>query len=123
MHAPLLTPSDWRERIKAKDAEIITNFHFHPFPLTTRTYRTMKARIRSLANLVRSRDSDNFYPSLFYPDHLRPTYYAIRALNQELASIDTSNPLVGRIKFDWWRQSIKSTLAVGYSALPRPSRH
>ena len=64
------------------------------------------------AALVRARDNDNYYPSLFYANAHRPAYFALRALNYELASIDSDNALLGRIKFNYWRDSIKQTLAV-----------
>ncbi|KAK4048444.1 hypothetical protein OIV83_004790 [Microbotryomycetes sp. JL201] len=59
--------------------------------------------------LVRASDKDNLWPVYFYPQHSRPAYLALRAFNVELATIDdnVSNPMVGRMRYQWWRDSIK----------------
>ena len=67
-------------------------------PSSASTYQTSLAYATSL---LRRSDSDAFYPSFFYPAHVRPAYLAIRALNVELAGIDdqVSNPMVGRMRY------------------------
>lgn len=65
-------------------------------------------------NLVRRGDSDAIWPSHFYPSSIKPAYLALRALNIELATIDddVSNPMVGRIRYQWWKDALKGTLEV-----------
>jgi NADH dehydrogenase [ubiquinone] 1 alpha subcomplex assembly factor 6 len=64
--------------------------------------------------LVRSSDADAIYPSYFYPSHVRPAYLALRAFNVELATIDdqVSNPMVGRMRYQWWRDAVKGAFEV-----------
>ncbi|ORY85986.1 Squalene/phytoene synthase [Leucosporidium creatinivorum] len=59
--------------------------------------------------LVRKFDSDAIYPSHFYPAASRPAYLALKAFNVELATIDdnVSNPMVGRMRYQWWRDAVK----------------
>lgn len=65
-------------------------------------------------SLLRKSDNDAFYPSFFYRPSVRPAYLAIRALNVELAGIDeaVSNPMVGRMRYQWWRDSVKGAFEV-----------
>ena len=73
-------------------------------------------------SLLRRSDVDALYPSYFYPPSARPAYLAIRALNVELASIDdqVSNGVVGRMRFQWWRDALKGAFDVSPPRLRRP---
>lgn len=70
------------------------------------------AYAKSLAyatDLVRRTDHEAIYASHFYPGDVRPAYLALRALNAELAGLpdQVSNQLVGRMRFQWWKDAIK----------------
>ncbi|KAI5479243.1 protein of squalene/phytoene synthase family [Pseudohyphozyma bogoriensis] len=71
-------------------------------------------------SLVHQSEYEQYLTSYFYPAHARPALFAIRALNVELARIDddVSNPMVGRIRYQWWRDAIKS--AFEGNPLPHP---
>lgn len=73
---------------------------------------TTDAHVKSLAyatDLVRRTDHEAIYASYFYPSQVRPAYLALRALNAELAGLpdQVSNQLVGRMRFQWWKDAIK----------------
>ncbi|SDA02338.1 BZ3501_MvSof-1269-A2-R1_Chr12-3g03550 [Microbotryum saponariae] len=61
--------------------------------------------------LVRQTDLDSLWSVLAYPPSVRPAYLCLRAFNVELATIDdqVSNPIVGRMRYQWWRDTIKQT--------------
>ncbi|POY71563.1 hypothetical protein BMF94_5426 [Rhodotorula taiwanensis] len=79
------------------------------------------AYAKSLAyatDLVRRTDHEAIYASHFYPANVRPAYLALRALNVELAGLpdQVSNQLVGRMRFQWWKDAIKGL----YNGTPPP---
>ncbi|KWU43782.1 hypothetical protein RHOSPDRAFT_18904 [Rhodotorula sp. JG-1b] len=79
------------------------------------------AYAKSLAyatDLVRRTDHEAIYASHFYPGDVRPAYLALRALNAELAGLpdQVSNQLVGRMRFQWWKDAIKGL----YDGKPPP---
>lgn len=47
---------------------------------------------------------------------MRNAQYAIRAFNIELASIreNVSNPTIGKLRTQFWKDTIEKTFAVGY---------
>ncbi|GAA5878072.1 hypothetical protein JCM16303_002837 [Sporobolomyces ruberrimus] len=59
--------------------------------------------------LVRRGDPEAIYASYFFPEHLRPAYFALKAFNVELAGLQdqVSNQLVGRMRYQWWKDAIK----------------
>lgn len=71
-------------------------------------------------DLVRRADHESIYASYFYPSSVRPAYLALRALNVELAGLpdQVSNQLVGRMRFQWWKDAIKGLYEV--RSFPRP---
>ncbi|GAA5903121.1 uncharacterized protein JCM6883_002703 [Sporobolomyces salmoneus] len=68
--------------------------------------------------LVRRGDPEAIYASHFYPSHVRPAYLALKAFNVELAGLQdqVSNQLVGRMRFQWWKDAIKGV----YDGKPLP---
>ncbi|KAM0786100.1 hypothetical protein ACM66B_006911 [Microbotryomycetes sp. NB124-2] len=76
---------------------------------TSSSAPSVSKSVEYCTSLIRSSDKDNLWPLYFYPQHLRPAYLALRAFNVELATIDdnVSNPMVGRMRYQWWRDSIK----------------
>ncbi|GAA6060882.1 hypothetical protein JCM10212_000165 [Sporobolomyces blumeae] len=58
---------------------------------------------------VRRFDHEAIYASYFYPVEVRPAYMALKAFNVELAGLpdQVSNQMVGRIRFQWWKDAIK----------------
>lgn len=82
------------------------------------------AYAKSLAyatDLVRRTDHEAIYASHFYPAYVRPAYLALRALNVELAGLpdQVSNHLVGRMRFQWWKDAIKGLYNVSPASLPQ----
>ena len=78
------------------------------------------AYAKSLAyatDLVRRTDHEAIYASHFYPGDVRPAYLALRALNAELAGLpdQVSHQLVGRMRFQWWKDAIKGLYDVSLS--------
>ncbi|GAA5982522.1 hypothetical protein JCM5350_006101 [Sporobolomyces pararoseus] len=65
--------------------------------------------LASAEALVRRGDPEAIYASHFYPSHLRPAYLALKAFNVELAGLQdqVSNQLVGRMRYQWWKDAIK----------------
>lgn len=65
-------------------------------------------------------DSDRFLAALFAPAQNREKIFTLLALNYELAVIreSVSNPLLGRIRLQWWREGVEA-LAQGHP----PARH
>ena len=82
--------------------------------LSTASTPTQAKSLSYATSLLRSSDSDSFYPSFFYPSHVRPAYLAIKALNVELARLDdeVSNSMVGKIRYQWWRDTVRGALEV-----------
>ncbi|BGP19911.1 hypothetical protein JCM10213_008614 [Rhodosporidiobolus nylandii] len=74
-------------------------------------------------DLVRRADHEAIYASYFYPGAVRPAYLALRALNVELARLpdEVSNQLVGRMRYQWWKDGIKG--AFEGTAPPHPLLH
>jgi len=60
--------------------------------------------------LVQKHDYESYLTSYFYPRALQPAYFAIRAFNVELAMVkeQVSNTAIGRMRMQFWRDSIKS---------------
>ncbi|GAA5985248.1 hypothetical protein JCM11641_003649 [Rhodosporidiobolus odoratus] len=61
-------------------------------------------------DIVRRTDHEAIYAAYFYPASVRPAYLAIRAINAELAGLpdQVTTPLAGRMRFQWWREGLKS---------------
>jgi NADH dehydrogenase [ubiquinone] 1 alpha subcomplex assembly factor 6 len=69
-------------------------------------------------------DSEHYLSGLFFPRNTRKHYFAVRAFNIELAIIkdviSDSDPNIGTMRLDFWRQVINScykvccTLAGGF---------
>ncbi len=60
------------------------------------------------ADLVRRHDHDRFLTGLFAPAACRDDLYALYAFNLEIARIRevVSEPIVGQIRLQWWRDTI-----------------
>ncbi|PPQ69609.1 hypothetical protein CVT24_001365 [Panaeolus cyanescens] len=58
---------------------------------------------------IRKHDYDSYLISHFYPKHVQPGYFAIKAFSVELASVaDTvSNSVIGQMRMQFWRDAIK----------------
>ena len=72
------------------------------------------------ASLVRERDHDRFLCGLFAPADVREDLYAVEAFELEIARIRStaSEPLLGQIRMQWWRQALDDAFAG-----TRPARH
>ncbi|KAL3659553.1 hypothetical protein V7S43_015540 [Phytophthora oleae] len=71
-----------------------------------------------LRESVRKLDYDGYLCGLLLPLKTRPSFYAIRALNAELATIKDSvhsNQITGKIRIQWWRERIFNLYEVSSS--------
>ncbi|CAI5745981.1 unnamed protein product [Peronospora destructor] len=62
-----------------------------------------------LREVVRTLDYDGYMCGLLLPVRKRPSFFAIRALNAEIATIKDSvhsNHITGKIRIQWWRERI-----------------
>ncbi|POM65226.1 Phytoene synthase [Phytophthora palmivora] len=62
-----------------------------------------------LREAVRKLDYDGYLCGLLLPLKTRPSFFAIRALNAEIATIKDSvhsNQITGKIRMQWWRERI-----------------
>ncbi len=61
------------------------------------------------AGIVRARDPDRFFCTLFAPAERRETLFALCAFDQELARARevASNPLIAAMRLQWWREVIE----------------
>jgi 15-cis-phytoene synthase len=62
-------------------------------------------------DLVRREDKDRWLASLFAPAEFRPHLHALYAFSLETARVHetVSEPLLGEIRFQWWRDAIEGT--------------
>ncbi|KAE9027370.1 hypothetical protein PF011_g2070 [Phytophthora fragariae] len=68
---------------------------------------------------VRKLDYDGYLCGLLLPLRTRPSFFAIRALNAEIATIKDSvhsNQITGKIRMQWWRERIYNLYEVSASA-------
>lgn len=86
-----------------------------PLPLTWEK----KTKLKTLPKPLRKYDSPSYTLQTFIPAPARTAYLAIRALNIELARIPdtTSNPAIGSMRIQFWRDNINSAFA------GRPAKH
>ena len=72
------------------------------------------------AQQVRQFDHDRYLCALFLPDARREAVYAIFAFNAELARIRevVSEPLLGQMRLQWWRESIGRLYGGGAASHP-----
>lgn len=70
--------------------------------------------------LVRAADKDRFLASLFAPDDRRPALLALYAFNIEIARVRhlVSEPQIGEIRYQWWRDTIAGISAGPVAAHP-----
>jgi phytoene synthase len=64
---------------------------------------------RAVRKLVREGDIDRYWSALFVPAALREDLLALYAFNLEIARIPylVSEPMVGQIRLQWWRDAIE----------------
>jgi NADH dehydrogenase [ubiquinone] 1 alpha subcomplex assembly factor 6 len=65
--------------------------------------------------LVRRHDRDRFQTALFAPAARRDALFALYAFNYEIARLRelVSEPTLGRIRLEWWRENIAAAYAGG----------
>jgi NADH dehydrogenase [ubiquinone] 1 alpha subcomplex assembly factor 6 len=69
----------------------------------------------TLADFVRRHDRDRFLAALFAPSERRAAVLALYAFNHEIARTRevVTEPLLGRIRLQWWRDAIDEAYAGG----------
>jgi NADH dehydrogenase [ubiquinone] 1 alpha subcomplex assembly factor 6 len=69
----------------------------------------------SLADFLRRHDRDRYLCALFAPANRRAAVIALYAFNYEIAKTRevVSEPLLGRIRLQWWREAIEAAYASG----------
>ena len=67
------------------------------------------------AALVRREDPDRWFASLFWPELVRPHTHALLAFSLEIARVReaVSEPMLGEIRYQWWRDAIEKGEAGG----------
>lgn len=72
-----------------------------------------KPSLSPCGEIVRSQDPDRYLCSLFTDPARREGLFALYAFNQEVAKIPevVSEPMLGHIRLQWWRESIDGILA------------
>ncbi|KAI9720963.1 MAG: hypothetical protein M1828_005435 [Chrysothrix sp. TS-e1954] len=65
------------------------------------------------SSLLRTHDAPSYTLQTFVPSHARDAYLALRAFNIDVARIAdaTSNPTVGALRCQFWRDAVTSALA------------
>lgn len=68
-----------------------------------------------LGNYLRQYDSDAFLATLLAPPRLREDFFALLAFRHEIESIRSkvTEPLLGRIRLQWWREAVQAAAAGG----------
>ena len=68
------------------------------------------------AEAVRTQDRDRYIADLFAPQDLRRHLFALHAFNVEAARVRdvVSDPMLGEIRIQWWRDAIVSGAAGGH---------
>lgn len=66
-------------------------------------------------DLVRKHDYESYLISQFWPKDLQGSYFAIKALSVELATVQdhVSNTTIGKMRMQFWRDAIKDIFNVG----------
>ena len=67
------------------------------------------------AALVRTHDPDRWFASLFWPEAARPHAHALLAFDLEIQRVRdiVSEPMLGEIRYQWWRDAIEKGEAGG----------
>lgn len=75
---------------------------------------------RAVAQTVREGDRDRYWSALFAPRNVRTDLLALYAFNIEIARIPylVSEPMVGQIRLQWWRDAIELSSASTRTAHP-----
>ncbi|MHA1113771.1 MAG: phytoene/squalene synthase family protein [Alphaproteobacteria bacterium] len=70
-------------------------------------------RLSPCADQARRFDRDRFLCALFAPADRREALYALYAFNHEIAKVreTVSEPLLGRMRLQWWRESLAAAAA------------
>jgi 15-cis-phytoene synthase len=70
--------------------------------------------------LLRREDPDRWFAALFVPEERRPHVHALYAFNLEIARVRrlVSEPLLGEIRFQWWREVLTGERANEAAANP-----
>ena len=87
--------------------------------------RSAVAETRSeVAALVRRHDRDRFQTALFVPAARRDALFALYAFNYEIARVreSVSEPTLGLIRLEWWRQSLDAAFEAPAAATPSRGR-
>jgi len=74
---------------------------------------SLEDRLSSCGRLVRRYDPDRYLAALFAPPDRREALFALAAFNLEVAKTReaVSEPLLGRIRLQWWRETLDGIYA------------
>ena len=86
--------------------------------------RKPNPRLSYVADQVRRLDYDRYLATLFAPADRRPGLFALLAFGLEIAKVRESvtEPLLGQIRLQWWREAIDEIYDDGHGA-PEIRRH
>jgi NADH dehydrogenase [ubiquinone] 1 alpha subcomplex assembly factor 6 len=66
-------------------------------------------------NLVQSRDYESYVIGLLHPPAIQPSYFALRALHVELASIQAKDTAVAAMRMKWWLDALQTLTSSSYN--------
>lgn len=78
----------------------------------TRGYRPDARAFNHCVDLVRQQDKERYLCNLSAPSAARPALFALHAFNLETARVrgSISEINLGRMRFTWWRQTVRSAV-------------
>ena len=74
-----------------------------------KTYMNLESPQTNVSLQTRTVDHDRYLCALFAPSNIQQSIFAIILFNAEIARVwdNVSEPMLGAIRFQWWRESIK----------------
>lgn len=74
--------------------------------------------MNAVEEIVRAHDRDRYLSSFFVPDDKRPPVLSLYAFNAEILRVRdvVSDPTIGMIRLQWWRDTIEAIYAGGGAA-------
>ncbi len=78
----------------------------------------MAAGLSSLGALARAADYDRYFSAIFAPLERRETLFALIVFHHEVSHIPqkVSEPMLGHIRFQWWRETLDAMAAASGGA-------
>lgn len=80
--------------------------------LARRGYRPSARAFNHCVDIVRQQDKERYLCNLSAPSAARPALFALHAFNLETSRVrgSTSELNLGRMRFTWWRQTVRAAM-------------